>query len=130
VCELARTAQEGDGRISIRLTGEEQAALLALCANENVTPSEAVRVLIREKVGLSLPVSEPDRELLKAADEHFRRVGINLNQAVRAMNQGRVEYQAPLEAGLKSLIGGLVQMRLEISRLVKPVRKPRGSHAV
>jgi hypothetical protein len=130
VYELARTAQEGDGRISIRLTGEEQAALLALCANENVTPSEAVRVLIREKVGLSLPVSEPDRELLKAAVEHFRRVGINLNQAVRAMNQGRVEYQAPLEAGLKSLIGGLVQMRLEISKLVRPVRKPRGSNAV
>ena len=127
---MARTVHEGDGRISIRLTGEELAALLALCANENVTPSEAVRVLIREKVGLSLPVSDPDRELLKAADEHFRRVGINLNQAVRAMNQGRVEYQAPLEAGLKSLIGGLVQMRLEISKLVKPVRKPRGSHAV
>ena len=127
---MARTAHEGDSRISIRLTDEEQAALLALCANENVTPSEAVRVLIREKVGLSLPVSEPDRELLKAADEHFRRVGINLNQAVRAMNQGRVEYQAPLEAGLKSLIGGLVQMRLEISKLVKPVRRPRGSHAV
>lgn len=127
---MTRTAQEGDGRISIRLTSEEQAALLALCANENVTPSEAVRVLIREKVGLSLPVSEPDRELLKAADEHFRRVGINLNQAVRAMNQGRVEYQAPLEAGLKSLIGGLVQMRLEISKLIKPVRRPRGSHAV
>ena len=123
---MARTAHEGDGRISIRLTGKEHAALLALCANENVTPSEAVRVLIREKVGLSLPVSEPDRELLKASDEHFRRVGINLNQAVRAMNQGRVEYQAPLEAGLKSLIGGLVQMRLEISKLVKPVRKPRG----
>ena len=75
-------------------------------------------------------MSEPDRELLKAADEHFRRVGINLNQAVRAMNRGRFEYREPLEAGLKSLIGELVQMRLEISRLVKPVCKPRGLRAV
>ena len=120
---MTKPFQKSDGKISIRLAVDEQAALLALCAVGNVTPSEAVRVLIRERAGLALPVSEPDRELLKAADEHFRKIGVSLNQVVRTMNQGGVAYQAPLEEGLKSLIGGLIEMRFEIGRLIKPVRK-------
>ena len=120
---MIQSSRKADGKISIRLAEGEQAALLALCAAGNVTPSEAVRVLIREKAGLSLPVSEPDRELLQAADEHFRKIGVTLNQVVRTMNQGGVAYQAPLEEALRFLIGGLVQMRFEIGRLIEPARK-------
>lgn len=126
---MTQSSQKSDGKISIRLAVDEQAALLALCAAGNVTPSEAVRILIREKAGLSLPVAEADRELLKAADQHFRKIGVSLNQAIRTMNQGSVAYQAPLEEGLKSLIGGLVQMRFEIGRLIKPVRKSEGAQS-
>ncbi len=115
--------------VRVRLEPHEKAALASVCGAENITQSEAIRRLLRSGTGLPLPVASVDRPVFEQLDDGLRRVGINLNQAVRAMNEGRAGYEPSLDKALRLLAAMVTDLRGEIDALTTRSRKPANSHA-
>ncbi|MFB9985847.1 hypothetical protein ACFSQQ_40110 [Mesorhizobium kowhaii] len=109
----------------IRFSADELASLKAIAGRDGVTVSEVVRRLVQAEAG-HLPVaSEALRPLIVEMTDQLRRVGINFNQAVRAMNDGRVAHDEDLEQALIA-VGDLVrQFREELKAMTVGSRKAR-----
>lgn len=103
------------------------ASLKAIAQRENATVSEVVRRLVRAETG-HLPVaSEALLPAILEMTDQLRRVGLNFNQAVRAMNEGRVPYDEDLESALIA-VGDLVrQFREELKAMTIGSRKTTGT---
>lgn len=110
--------------VRVRLQPEERQALAALCG-ESRTASDVIRLLFREQAGLPLPVGSAEAEALRGTNEELRRIGINLNQAVRAMNEGRVGYDPHLDAALRKLANGVFRLRADVDLMLRISRKER-----
>ena len=110
--------------VRVRLQPEEREALAALCGDSR-TASDVIRLLFREQAGLPLPVGPAEAEVLRSTNEELRRIGINLNQAVRAMNEGRVGYEPHLDAALRRLAGGVFRLRADVDLMLRISRKER-----
>lgn len=110
----------------IRFSADEQARLKAVAERDGVTVSEVVRRLVRAEAG-HLPIaSEGLRPAIVDMTDQLRRVGVNFNQAVRAMNDGRVAHDEDLEQALIA-VGDLVrQFREELKAMTGGSRKARG----
>ncbi|MCW0001562.1 MobC family plasmid mobilization relaxosome protein [Pararhizobium sp. YC-54] len=115
--------------VRVRLMPEERQALAALCG-EKRTASEVIRLLFREQAGLPLPVGPVEADVLRGTNEELRRIGINLNQAVRAMNEGRVGYEPHLDAALRHLVEGVFRLRADVDLMLRISRQARrrGGH--
>ncbi len=109
----------------IRFSADELASLKACAEREGATVSEVVRRLVRAEVG-HLPIApEALRPAILDMTDQLRRVGINFNQAVRAMNDGRVAHDEDLEQALIA-VGDLVrQFRDELKTMTVESRKAR-----
>jgi hypothetical protein len=115
------------GVTHIRFSSEEMASLKGIAQRDGVTVSEVVRRLVRAETG-HLPVASEALlpAVLDMADQ-LRRVGLNFNQAVRAMKEGRVPYDEDLENALIA-VGDLVrQFREELKAMTVGSRKARGA---
>ncbi|WP_312420874.1 hypothetical protein [Shinella sp.] len=110
--------------VRVRLQPEEREALTALCG-ESRAASDVIRLLFREQAGLPLPVGPAEAEALRGTNEELRRIGINLNQAVRAMNEGRVGYEPHLDAALRKLANGVFRLRADVDLMLRISRKER-----
>lgn len=110
--------------VRVRLQPEERDALAALC-EEGRTASDVIRLLFREQAGLPLPVGPAEADALRGTNEELRRIGINLNQAVRAMNEGRVGYEPHLDAALRTLLDGVFRLRADVDLMLRISRKER-----
>ena len=110
--------------VRVRLQPEERQALAALCG-ESRTASDVIRLLFREQAGLPLPVGPAEADALRGTNEELRRIGINLNQAVRAMNEGRVGYEPHLDAALRKLANGVFRLRADVDLMLRISRKER-----
>ncbi|TIU86640.1 MAG: hypothetical protein E5W06_08840, partial [Mesorhizobium sp.] len=78
--------------LHVRFSNVELERLRTMADRESVTVSEVVRRLVRIEAGF-LPTATGDlRPAIEEATDQLRRVGVNFNQAVRAMNEGRVPY--------------------------------------
>ena len=110
--------------LRVRLQPEERDALAALC-EEGRTASDVIRLLFREQAGLPLPVGPAEADALRGTNEELRRIGINLNQAVRAMNEGRVGYEPHLDAALRTLLDGVFRLRADVDLMLRISRKER-----
>ncbi|MDG4676222.1 hypothetical protein P9A16_34655 [Shinella sp. 838] len=108
----------------VRLQPEERKALAALCGDSR-TASDVIRLLFRDRAGLPLPVGPAEADALRGTNEELRRIGINLNQAVRAMNEGRVGYEPHLDAALRRLLDGVFRLRADIDLMLRISRKER-----
>ena len=99
--EAAKSASRRYGEVThIRFSADELASLKAIAERDGVTVSEVVRRLVRADAG-HLPIaSEALRPAIVEITDQLRRVGINFNQAVRAMNDGRVAHDEDLEQAL------------------------------
>lgn len=115
--------------VRVRLMPEERQALASLCG-ENRTASEVIRLLFRDQAGLPLPVGPVEADVLRGTNEELRRIGINLNQAVRAMNEGRVGYEPHLDAALRSLTDDVFRLRADVDLMLRISRQERrrGGH--
>ncbi|MER9643618.1 MULTISPECIES: hypothetical protein [unclassified Mesorhizobium] len=109
----------------IRFSADELASLKAVVERDGVTVSEVVRRLVRAEAG-HLPVaSEALRPAIVDMTDQLRRVRVNFNQAVRAMNDGRVAHDEDLEQALIA-VGNLVrQFREELKTMTGGSRKAR-----
>jgi predicted DNA-binding ribbon-helix-helix protein len=109
----------------IRFSADELASLKAIAQREGVTISEVVRRLVRAETG-HLPVATEDlRPAIVDMTDQLRRVGVNFNQAVRVMNDGRAGYDEVLERALIA-VGDLVrQFREELKAMTVVPRKAR-----
>ncbi|MBN9244858.1 MAG: ribbon-helix-helix protein, CopG family [Mesorhizobium sp.] len=124
----AKSATRRYGEVAhVRFSAEELASLKAIAEREGVTVSEVVRRLVRAETG-HLPVAS--EVLLPAVldmTDQLRRIGLNFNHAVRAMNEGRVPYDEDLESALMA-VGDLVrQFREELKAMTIGSRKARGA---
>jgi len=109
----------------IRFSADELVSLKAIAGRDGVTVSEVVRRLLRAEVG-HLPIaSDALRPAIVDMTGQLRRVGINFNQAVRAMNDGQVAHDEDLEQALIA-VGDLVrQFREELKAMTVEPRKAR-----
>lgn len=112
----------------IRFAASELQFIEDVAKRENSTFSDVVRRSIRAEANLVPIVDGALKTEIQEMNEQLRKVGINLNQAVRAMNEGRVTYQEDLERALVA-VGKLVMEQrtdlreaLKVSRLRKEPR--------
>ncbi|QPC95602.1 hypothetical protein [Mesorhizobium sp. INR15] len=111
----------------IRFSADEVASVKATAQLDGVTVSEVVRRLVRANAG-ELPVAtEALRPAILDMTDQLRRVGINFNQVVRAMNDGRIPYDEDIEMALMA-VGDLVrQFREELKVMATGSRKTKGA---
>ena len=122
----AKSATRRYGEVThVRFSREEMDSLKAIAQREEVTVSEVVRRLVRADTG-DLPVaSEALLPAVLEMTDQLRRVGLNFNQAVRAMKEGRVPYDEDLESALIA-VGDLVRkFREELKAMTVGSRKAR-----
>ncbi len=112
--------------VRVRLQPEERQALAALCG-EDRTASDVIRLLFRDQAGLPLPVGPVGADALRGTNEELRRIGVKLNHAVRAMNEGRVDYEPNLDAALRTLLDGVFRLRADVDLMLRISRKERGT---
>ncbi|TIW11344.1 MAG: MobC family plasmid mobilization relaxosome protein [Mesorhizobium sp.] len=113
----------------IRFSADELASLKAIAEREGATVSEVVRRLVRAQAGYLPIASEALRPAIVDMTDQLRRVGVNFNQAVRAMNDGRVAHDEDLEQALMA-VGDLVwQFREELKAMTGGSRKMRGARS-
>lgn len=110
--------------VRVRLKPDERQALDALCGEER-TESEVIRLLFRDRAGLPLPVGPVEADVLRGTNEELRRIGINLNQAVRAMNEGRIGYEPHLDAALRQLLDAVFRLRGDVDLMLRISRQQR-----
>lgn len=124
--KAVKSASRRYGEVThIRFSAHELASLKAIGERDGVTVSEVVRRLVGVEAG-HLPVaSEALRPAIVEMTDQLRRVGVNFNQAVRAMNDGRVAHDEDLEQALIA-VGDLVrQFREELKAMTGGSRKTR-----
>jgi len=121
-----RSASRRYGEVThIRFSDDELASLKAIAGRDGVTASEVVRRLVRAEAGYLPIASEALRPAIVDMTDQLRRVGVNFNQAVRAMNDGRVAHDENLEQALIA-VGDLVrQFRDELKAMTGGSRKAR-----
>ncbi|RVC69475.1 hypothetical protein EN766_29130 [Mesorhizobium sp. M2A.F.Ca.ET.046.02.1.1] len=107
----------------MRFSSLELERLRTMADGESVTVSEVVRRLVRSEAGFLPAATGELRPSIEEATDQLRRVGVNFNQAVRAMNEGRVPYDADLEHALIA-VGELVRrFREELKAMIARPRK-------
>jgi hypothetical protein len=119
-----RTTSYGEV-VRFRVSADEKAALTAVSEREDVPESEVIRRLLRAETGLFLPVADVDRSAIEGLQEQLRKIGGNLNQAVRAMNAGRVGYEPALAKSLAALLGMIQPMNKRLAEMARPARARR-----
>ncbi|TJV09769.1 MAG: MobC family plasmid mobilization relaxosome protein, partial [Mesorhizobium sp.] len=109
--------------LHVRFSSVEMERLRALADGEAVTVSEVVRRLVRVEAGFLPAVTGELRPAIEEATDQLRRVGVNFNQAVRAINDGRVADDEDLERALIA-VGELVRrFREELKAMIATPRK-------
>jgi predicted DNA-binding ribbon-helix-helix protein len=122
-----RSATRRYGEVThIRFSTDELASLKGIAQRDGVTVSEVVRRLVRADAGYLPVATEALRPAIVDMTDQLRRVGINFNQAVRAMNESRAGHDEDLERALIA-VGDLVrQFREELKMMTVGSRKVKG----
>lgn len=113
--------------VRVRFSKDENLRLQAVCERENLSKSEVIRRAVRGQIGALPTVSPETRPAIENMSEQLRKAGINLNQAVRAMNEGRVGYEPDLERALVAISDLVRTFRRELREMLVTPRKSPGS---
>jgi metal-responsive CopG/Arc/MetJ family transcriptional regulator len=73
-------------RIEVRLTATDIERLDAAASERGLKRTEWIVALLRRRLFGKSPPPQPDRALISQSWRELNRIGINLNQAVRALN--------------------------------------------
>jgi hypothetical protein len=96
--------------LHVRLTEEERARFSALCAPNNLPVSEAVRRLMREAAGLGPTFEGEVAEKIAGLTQELKAIGVNLSEAVRAINVGKT----PDAAAMRTTFEGFAETLWEV----------------
>ena len=103
--------------ISFRLTDDELARLRFICEKLNLSQSEYIReAILTAKVTRPTVVTAMDRGTAKELLAHFGKIGSNLNQIARALNQGY-----PADTGIINEIRNCIQQMLRGAAVLEAV---------
>jgi hypothetical protein len=94
--------------IRARVSERDQDALAGFAASIELSESEALRRLIGAANGDGPVLCAADRAEFSQIAEEFRAIGVNINQAVRAMNTGRVPDMAAFRLDICDLASGMM----------------------
>jgi hypothetical protein len=125
---MAARSKTGSRRtviVHLRLTLQENAALMGACAAKNLTVSEGLRRLAREAGGLGPTLEADEREAIGALTSQIRAIGVNLNQAVRAMNVGHMPEGGLLRGALTGLSEALREANVLYAGLCRKAQARR-----
>ena len=111
--------------VGLRLSEIEKSGLAVLAQSEGISESEVMRRLLKAAIGLPLPVAEGSRMELRACSEQLRKAGVNLNQGVRAMNEGRVAYSETMLGALQKLSGAVIELQKTLTDMHSQARQRR-----
>ena len=95
---------------TIRLSEVEAARFAVFCGAHGVSESEALRRFVRSSIGFGPAFGPESSAAIKDLTRQIRAIGVNINQAVRAMNTGLVPDSAPLREQRTQIHGGLTDM--------------------
>ncbi|MEK1887117.1 MAG: plasmid mobilization relaxosome protein MobC [Phyllobacterium sp.] len=88
------TLPEPAGRavhLSVRLSANEVAEVRKAAAARGMKPSQWLRSVVRVRLGAGTQYNASEVHALRALTNQVRRIGVNLNQLVRAANEARLE---------------------------------------
>ena len=112
--------------VHLRLSAEENSALVAGCAARKLTVSEGLRRLVREAGGLGPTLEGADADVVRALTDRMSAIGDSLDAAVRGINVGRL----PEGGVLRDALTGLSQALREAHGLYAGLcRKAQARHA-
>ena len=80
--------------LSVRLSANEVVEVRKAAAARGMKPSQWLRSVVRVRLGAGTQYSGSELHELRALTNQVRRIGVNLNQLVRAAHEARLE-QAP-----------------------------------
>ncbi len=86
--------------LSVRLSANEVAAVRTAAAARGMKPSQWLRSVVRVRLGAGTQYSGPELHELRTLTNQVRRIGVNLNQLVRAAHEARLEH-APFAVDTK-----------------------------
>ena len=90
-------------KVGTHLRPVEKAAFDALAKEHGLTTSRLLASLIRMAAGLPIHPGEPAGAMILAMTADLRKVGVNLNQIARALNERRVVADAEVMQALTQL---------------------------
>ena len=108
--DAKRKPAQQNGRIPSPPVQEEHADFKSFCEQNDLTPSEATRRLIREASRLGPTFSGAARAEIVLLTRQLRAVGVNLNQAVHHMNAGNIVQGEDMKAWLISANDVIVEL--------------------
>ncbi|MEY9785394.1 plasmid mobilization protein [Sinorhizobium fredii] len=102
-----------DESVFVRISAEDKAEFEELAAQYGLTVSEAFRRAARAACGNGPVLDGAARQRFEALYAEIKAIGVNVNQAVRAMNTGRVpddQYLREMLTGLSNSLSALGEM--------------------
>ena len=103
--------------VGAKLSDDELARFRFICDRLNITQSEYIReAILTAKVTRPTVVTAMDRDTAKELLAHFGKIGSNLNQIARVLNQG---YQA--DTGIIKEIRNCIQQMLRGTAVLEAV---------
>ena len=82
--------------VHVRLTEEERARFTERCAPEDLPISEAIRRVMREAAELGPTFDGEIAEEIRGLTQQLKAIGADIDQAVRAINVGKVPDEAAM----------------------------------
>ena len=107
-----------DESVFVRISAEEKAEFEQLADEYGLTVSEAFRRAARAACGNGPVLDGRSREKFETIYTELNAIGVNVNQAVRAMNTGRVpddEYMREMLTGLSNSLTALGEMYMVLA---------------
>jgi hypothetical protein len=88
--------------LSVRLFADEVAEVKKAAAARGVKPAQWLRAMVRVRLGAGPQYAPDELHQLRALTNQVRRIGVNLNQIARAVNEARLEG-APFSVDAEAL---------------------------
>jgi len=88
--------------LSVRLSQNEVAEVRKAAAARGMKPGQWLRSVVRVRLGAGTQYTAAELHQLRALTNQVRKIGVNLNQITRAVNEARLEH-APVSVDTKAL---------------------------
>ncbi|WP_285295541.1 plasmid mobilization relaxosome protein MobC [Aureimonas altamirensis] len=110
---------QAEGRamhLSVRLSENEVVEVRKAAATRGMKPAQWLRSVIRVRLGGGTQYTANELHQLRALTMQVRKVGVNLNQIARSVNEARMEH-APFSVDAKALDAARAEVERTLSAL-------------